>query len=207
MNLPPEWPAADVQSVPVADLVPYAQNARTHTDEQVEQIARSIEEWGWTIPILIDEAGMIIAGHGRVLAAQRIGIVDVPAMRAVGWSDEKKRAYVLADNKLTLNAGWDYGLLAEELQALTVDGFDASLTGFSEQEIANLINPVQVEDGVADDGPAEEADGGSKIRVGPYTVEVSSAAMREWLTLIRGECNDDEAEIKAMILRWLRLDD
>ena len=99
-----------VERRPLAALVPYARNARTHSDEQIAQIAASITEWGWTMPVLVDEGGMIIAGHGRVLAAAKLGIGEVPVMIARGWSDAQKRAYVLADNKLTLNAGWDEGL-------------------------------------------------------------------------------------------------
>src|SRR6202035_2373819 len=102
-----EWPADKVERWPVAKLVPNARNARTHSDEQVTQLAASIREFGWTIPVLVDEAGGIIAGHGRILAAHRIGIEDVPVMVAAGWSDAKKRAYMLADNKLTLNGEWD----------------------------------------------------------------------------------------------------
>ena len=95
-------------------LIPNARNARTHSDEQIAQIAASIKEWGWTIPVLVDEAGGIIAGHGRVLAAQLLGIETVPVMIA-GWSDAKKRAYMLADNKLTLNGDWDLEQLAIEI--------------------------------------------------------------------------------------------
>jgi ParB-like chromosome segregation protein Spo0J len=87
------WPADRVERWPVAKLVPNARNARTHSDGQIAQLAASIEEWGWTIPVLVDEAGLIIAGHGRILAAYRLGIEDVPVMVAAGWSDAKKRAY------------------------------------------------------------------------------------------------------------------
>ena len=106
-----EWPADKVERRAVADLVPYARNARTHSDEQVAQIAASIREWGWTVPILIDEGGGIIAGHGRVMAARKLGLDEVPVMVAAGWSEAQKRAYVLADNKLALNAGWDLEML------------------------------------------------------------------------------------------------
>jgi ParB-like chromosome segregation protein Spo0J len=102
----------------VAALVPFTRNARTHSDEQVAQIAASIREWGWTMPVLVDEAGTIIAGHGRVLAAQRLGLPEVPVMVAAGWSEAKRRAYVIADNKLALNAGWDEELLRLELGEL-----------------------------------------------------------------------------------------
>ena len=100
-----EWPAATIERRKVADLIPYANNARTHSDEQVAQIAASIKEWGWTNPILIDEAGGIIAGHGRVMAARKLGINEVPVMIAKGWSKAQTKAYVLADNQLALNAG------------------------------------------------------------------------------------------------------
>ena len=136
MNAMPRWPADAVERRPLADLVPYARNARTHSEEQIEQLAASITEWGWTMPVLVDEGGMIIAGHGRVLAAAKLGIGEVPIMIARGWSDEQKRAYVLADNKLTLNAGWDDGLMRLELTDLASAGFDIPLMGFAPDEIA-----------------------------------------------------------------------
>jgi DNA modification methylase len=115
--------------------VPYARNARTHSPEQVDQIAASIREWGWTTPVLVDEAGGIIAGHGRVLAAKKLGIGEVPVMVAAGWSEAQKRAYVIADNKLALNAGWDNDLLKVEIGDLQSLNFDLGLTGFSLDEI------------------------------------------------------------------------
>jgi DNA modification methylase len=133
------WPADRVERWPVAKLAPNARNARTHSDEQVTQLAASIEEWGWTIPVLVDEAGGIIAGHGRVMAAHRLGIEDVPVMVAAGWSDEKKRAYMLADNKLTLNGEWDLARLALEIAELRASDFDISLIGFNESEIDDLL--------------------------------------------------------------------
>ncbi len=99
------WPADKVERWTISRLVPYARNARTHSDAQVAQIAASIREWGWTTPILVDEAGGLIAGHGRVMAARQLGITEVPVVVARGWSEAQKRAYILADNKLALNAG------------------------------------------------------------------------------------------------------
>lgn len=125
-----EWPADKIVRVPVEALIPYARNARTHSDEQVAQIAASMREWGWTSPILIDENMGIIAGHGRVMAARKLGLSDVPAMIAKGWSEAQKRAYVLADNQLALNAGWDTGLLKIELGELHALDFDLGLIGF-----------------------------------------------------------------------------
>jgi DNA modification methylase len=133
------WPADKVERRTVAELVPYARNARTHSPEQVAQIAASIREFGWTVPVLLDEAGGIIAGHGRIMAAQKLGIADVPCMVAAGWSDGQKRAYILADNKLALNAGWDNELLKIELRDLDADGFDLSLTGFGADELALFL--------------------------------------------------------------------
>ena len=133
----------------VEELIPYARNSRTHSDEQVAQIAASIKEWGWTTPILIDEAGGIIAGHGRLLAARKLKMEEVPTIEAAGWSDAQKRAYVIADNKLALNAGWDNELLALELAELADLDFDLDLTGFSLDEIATLI-PKDLGDDDAD---------------------------------------------------------
>ena len=131
-------PADKVERWKIERLVPYARNARTHSDEQVAQIAASIREWGWTTPVLVDEDGGIIAGHGRTLAAQRLQMTEVPVMVARGWSDAKKRAYILADNKLALNAGWENELLNLELLELKELDFDLELIGFSADEIAAL---------------------------------------------------------------------
>ena len=148
-------PADKVERWKIEKLVPYARNARTHSDEQVGQIAASIKEWGWTTPILVDEDGSIIAGHGRTLAAQRLQMTEVPVMVAKGWSDAKKRAYVLADNKLAMNAGWDNEMLALELGEIGDLGFDLDLTGFTADEIAALI-PEQIEPGLTDEDEVPE---------------------------------------------------
>lgn len=124
----------------VSELIPYARNARTHSDEQISRIASSIQEFGWTNPILIDGDSGIIAGHGRVLAARKIGIEEVPTIELSGLSDAQKRAYILADNRLALDAGWDNELLAVELEELKDLNFDVSLTGFSPEEIDGLID-------------------------------------------------------------------
>jgi DNA modification methylase len=133
------WPADKVERRKVASLVPYARNARTHSPEQVDQIAASIREWGWTTPVLVDEEGGLIAGHGRVMAAKKLGIDEIPVMVAKGWSEAQKRAYVLADNKLALNAGWDMDLLRVELADLKALDFDIDLTGFGGGELADLM--------------------------------------------------------------------
>ena len=128
-------PADKVQKWAIDKLIPYARNARTHSDEQVAQIAASIKEWGWTTPVLVDEDGGIIAGHGRTLAAQKLKMTEVPVMVAKGWSEAKRRAYVIADNRLALNAGWDNEMLRIELAEIQELGFDLDLTGFGADEI------------------------------------------------------------------------
>lgn len=124
---------------PLKDLTPYARNARTHSEEQVLQLAESIKEFGWTNPVLIDDHGQIIAGHGRVLAAEVLDIQLVPSIMLTGLTDEQKRAYRLADNRLPLNAGWDSELLKLEVTDLLDADFKLSLTGFTRQEIDELL--------------------------------------------------------------------
>jgi len=148
-------PADKVERWKIERLVPYARNARTHSDEQVAQIAASIREWGWTTPVLVDEGGGIIAGHGRTLAAQRLQMAEVPVMVARGWSDAKKRAYILADNQLAINAGWDNELLNLELSELKELDFDLDLIGFSADEIAALM-PLELEPGLTDEDAVPE---------------------------------------------------
>ena len=132
------WPTDKITRQAVDELIPYARNARTHDAEQIEQIAASIREWGWTNPVLVAEDGTIIAGHGRILAAKKLRLKEVPVMVASGWSDAQKRAYALADNKLALNAGWDLALLGLELNELGTLGFELDLTGFDVDERAAL---------------------------------------------------------------------
>lgn len=142
-TIKPEWPADAVERRAVASLVPYARNARSHSAAQVAQIAASIREWGFTNPVLVDEACGIIAGHGRVLAAQLLGLAELPVMVAHGWTAAQKRAYVLADNKLTENAGWNDDMLRVELTELQAEGFDLQLTGFSGDELAGLLDATE----------------------------------------------------------------
>jgi DNA modification methylase len=150
MNTKKLNPADKVEQWPIEKLVPYAKNSRTHSEEQVAQIASSIKEWGFTTAVLVDESGSIIAGHGRVMAARKLGMASLPVMVAKDWSDAQKRAYVIADNKLALNAGWDNDLLALELAELGDLGFDLELTGFSDEEIKALM-PVEIEEGLTDE--------------------------------------------------------
>lgn len=124
----------------IADLVPYDRNARTHSDEQIAQIAAAIKQFGWTNPVLIDEESRLIAGHGRIAAASLLGIAVVPTICVRGLSDAQRRALTLADNKIALNAGWDFALVTSELQALQmIGGVDLDGIGFSLDELDELI--------------------------------------------------------------------
>ena len=129
-----------VEYRPLAALIPYARNARTHSEEQVAEIAASIREFGFTNPILVDGENGIIAGHGRLLAARKLGMTSVPVIELAGLSRAQRQALVITDNKLALNAGWDRELLGLELAELDALGFDLALTGFSGDELAGLLN-------------------------------------------------------------------
>jgi site-specific DNA-methyltransferase (adenine-specific) len=134
-----------IEHLLVSSLIPYARNSRTHSDDQVSQIAGSIREFGFTNPVLIDAGGTIIAGHGRVMAAKKLGLETVPCIRLGHLTPSQVRAYVIADNKLALNAGWDDQMLRSELESLQDDGFNMDLTGFSDEELAELLEPEVVE--------------------------------------------------------------
>jgi len=136
--------AERIETWPVDRLQPYAKNARTHSDEQVDQIAASIREFGFTNPILVDSADGIIAGHGRLMAAKRLGLAAVPVIVLDHLTDAQRRAYILADNKLALNAGWDEALLSEELQSLSGEGYDVTVIGFSDEELESLLSEEDV---------------------------------------------------------------
>lgn len=153
---------------PVKDLRPYPRNARTHSKKQIRQIADSIDRFGFTNPVLIDDANMILAGHGRVEAAKRLGMRDVPCLRLTTMSNAEKRAYILADNKIALNAGWDEDLLAGELEFILsdVDEIDIGVTGFSVSEIDMIID-------TAETGPTPCDDSDDALPDLPSTVPVS----------------------------------
>ncbi|WP_315705034.1 MULTISPECIES: ParB/Srx family N-terminal domain-containing protein [unclassified Bradyrhizobium] len=136
-----------IQHWPIEQLKPYARNSRTHSPAQVAAIAKSIEQFGFTNPVLAAEDGTIIAGHGRVMAAQSLGIKTVPVIVASDWSEQERRAYVIADNKIALDAGWDEELLKLELGELAGAGVDLDLTGFSEADLNKLFGTVEDEVG------------------------------------------------------------
>ena len=139
----------------VTELIPYVNNSRTHSDEQVAQIAASIREFGWTNPILVDDKNSIIAGHGRVLAARKLGLESVPTIQLKDLTEVQKKAYVIADNKLALNAGWDNDLLRIELKNLEELGFSMDLLGFDPDELSALLEVQQVQ-GLTDEDQVPE---------------------------------------------------
>ena len=141
-----------IEQVAVESLIPYARNSRTHSDEQVAQIAASINEFGWTNPILIDGESGIIAGHGRLLAARKLGMKEVPVIQLSGMTETQKKAYIIADNKLALNAGWDDELLKLELDDLNIAEFKMELLGFDANELNLAIGlGVDFQPGTEDD--------------------------------------------------------
>jgi ParB-like chromosome segregation protein Spo0J len=135
-----------IETVLIDALIPYARNSRTHSDAQVAQIAASIKEFGFTNPVLIDEDGGIIAGHGRTLAARKLGLDEVPCLRLAYLSEAQKKAYIIADNKLALNAGWDDEMLKVEINELSDLNFDLSLLGFDDVELAKLFDEDEEEE-------------------------------------------------------------
>ena len=137
----------------VTELIPYVNNSRTHSDEQVAQIAASIKEFGWTNPILVDGTNGIIAGHGRLLAARKLGYTEVPTIELSDLTETQKKAYIIADNRLALNAGWDNEMLTIELNELLADGFALEMLGFDPKELAALLEPEVVE-GLTDEDEA-----------------------------------------------------
>jgi ParB-like chromosome segregation protein Spo0J len=132
-----------IETLQTTTLIPYARNTRTHSEAQVAQIAGSIREFGFTNPVLIDGQNGIIAGHGRVMAAQKLGLAKVPCIRLAHLTDTQRRAYIIADNKLALNAGWDEEMLGLELADLREADFDLSLLGFDGGAIEDALNPEE----------------------------------------------------------------
>lgn len=131
-------PASKLESHPIESLVPYDRNPRTHPDSQIDQLANSIRQWGWTVPILIDDAKNVIAGHGRLEAAKRLGMEAVPCVVASGWTEDQRKAYVIADNKLSENSAWDDGAFYQELKSLSETEFDLSLMGIEDFEAVDF---------------------------------------------------------------------
>jgi len=166
-----------IEQVSIEALIPYARNSRTHSDAQVAQIAASIKEFGFTNPVLIDEDGGIIAGHGRTMAARKLGLDEVPCLRLAYLTEAQKKAYVIADNKLALNAGWDDEMLKVELSELKDLDFDLSLIGFDADELAALLSTEQDEEEKYTDGVA----GGMSKAFGQPPFSILDTRKGDWL--------------------------
>lgn len=175
-------PALKILNIPIEKIIPYINNSRTHSDEQIAKIASSIKEFGFNDPIAIDMLNGVIAGHGRLEAAKLLGYEEVPTIQLGHLSREQQKAYVLAHNRIALEAGWDHELLKIELQELKDAGFDTSKTGFGDEEIEKLINPEIVNEGLKDDDSIPAVDhypsivrgdtwilGGHRLRCGDST--------------------------------------
>jgi DNA modification methylase len=150
---------------PVDKLIPYVNNSRTHSDEQIAQIASSIKEFGWTNPILVDGENGIIAGHGRLMAARKLGYKEVPTIELKDLTETQRKAYIIADNRLALNAGWDNEMLTIELNDLLADGFALEMLGFDPKELSALLEPEVVE-GLTDEDAVPEVPEEPKTKLG-----------------------------------------
>src|SRR6266851_1659518 len=146
-----------VRLCPIDQLVPYQKNARTHSDEQIAQIAASIQAFGWTNPILVGPDYVVIAGHARLAAAKKLGMSEVPVIVLGHLSEAQRRALVIADNQLALNAGWNEDLLRLELQDLQLADFDLAVVGFSDEELRDLLGDPDAIAGLTDEDAAPEA--------------------------------------------------
>jgi ParB-like chromosome segregation protein Spo0J len=153
-----------IKDVAVNNLIPYAKNSRTHSPEQVGQIAASIKEFGFRNPILVDGVG-IIAGHGRLMAAQKLGLDKVPTIDCSDMTESQKKAYIIADNKLAMNAGWDTAMLSIEMKDLEDEGFDLALLGFDDKELNALLEP-EVTEGLTDEDAVPDVPEEPKTKVG-----------------------------------------
>jgi ParB-like chromosome segregation protein Spo0J len=150
--------STQIEKVAVEDLIPYAKNSRTHDDAQVAQVAASIKEFGFTAPVLIGKDNDIIAGHCRVMAARKLGLKEVPCIRLTHLTENQKKAYVIADNRLALNSSWDIDMLKLEIDYLDDQSYNVNLLGFSEAELGNMFLTPQIHDELGD----EEAESGEK---------------------------------------------
>jgi DNA modification methylase len=158
--------AENIEMIGIEKLIPYAKNSRTHSEEQVAQLAGSIKEFGFNNPVLIGQDDVIIAGHGRVMAARKVGLMEVPCIRLKHLTETQRKAYIIADNRLALNAGWDNELLTIELNDLLADNFALDILGFDVDELKNLLDPVKPTEGLTDEDAVPETPEEPKTKPG-----------------------------------------
>jgi DNA modification methylase len=157
--------AKQIKMVSIELLIPYAKNARTHSDEQVAQIAGSIKEFGFNNPVLVDADNSVIAGHGRLMAARKLGYKEVPVVKLEHLTESQRKAYILADNRIALNSGWDTSMLSLELQELK-DDIDLSLLGFDADELDAMLNPIEETEGLTDEDSVPDVPVKPKTKLG-----------------------------------------
>lgn len=186
--------------ISTADLIPYVNNARVHSDEQVTQIASSIKEFGFTVPVLIDKDKGIIAGHGRIAAAKKLNIDEVPCIRIEHLTETQKKAYILADNRIALNSTWDYELLGLELNSLKEADFDITEFGFDESEFRNSVLDYSIldEEDVSDEIDSMSAGVKKAIQIefDPEHYEEAQEVIKWW--------RQKGANVGYMVLRYLQ---
>lgn len=193
----------------LSKLKPYANNARKHPDSQIEQIVTSIKKFGWTNPILVDSESGIIAGHGRLEAAKRVGLKKVPVIILDGLTEDERKACVIADNKIAENAHWDFEILGEELASLKGVNFDMEVLGFDEKEIDRLIaefengSPIDEDEG-EQEIPTEKLDRVS-VRVGELKMKIDARRYIDFESKLKSKVGIDPEKQKAEILRRLKI--
>lgn len=171
----------------VDELIPYANNARTHSDKQIKQIQKSMKRFGFVMPLLIDSDNNIIAGHGRLMAAKGLGYSEVPVLIADGWTEQERRAYVLADNKLAENAGWDKDLLNIELENLSLEGFDLDIIGFEQEPVV----VGEIEDDEVPEVKGTRSAYGDVWKLGAHTVMCGDSTSESDMTSLMGGVKAD----------------
>lgn len=194
----------EIRYIPIDAIAPYKNNSRTHSEEQVEQICKSISEFGFTNPILLDENNTIIAGHGRIEAAKKLGHYEVPTILLTGLTEDQKKAYVIADNKLALNADWDYSLLKLEVEMLQESGFEIGLLGFSEVELETIFNE-EIDLSILDELDDEDVDAFEENVKKAIQIEFEAEHYEEASELI-SFWRKQGAYVGGLILDFLRLE-
>lgn len=200
--------ALKIEYLKIEDVTCYGKNARMHSPEQIEQLVNSIQEFGFTNPILIDDDGNLIAGHGRLEAAEKLGLDDVPAIRLRNLSEKQVKALRIADNQLALNASWDMDLLAAELAELDSDSFDLDLLGFDDEFLAGLLpDEPDVIPGSPPDQQQEQSEATEKVDVliGPYKFSVKQSDWKKWETAVRSKVGMDSDMVLAELKKRLGL--
>lgn len=199
-------PAATVAMWPTSRLRPHPDNPRIHDDAKIARLAANIDRHGWTMPILVDEDGIIIAGHARLQAAQKLRRREVPVVVAEGWSETDKTAVRVADNQFTLGGSeWDIPLLKEQLKGIDDDGYPLQLLNFSDTEMEEFLGADTFEAGLEEVNPGADGEAGTRVVVGPYRIDVPGEAFARWDAMVRQAAGDDEDQIKRLIVRWLKM--